>query len=330
MKEYSILVVGGAGYIGTHMVKELLEAGHNVVILDNLSTGNRELVAGGTFIEGNLGDAGLLDQLFSNYRIDVVMYFAAYSLVGESVVNPLKYYRNNLAETIELLDAMKRHNVDHFIFSSSAAVYGEPVEAPVTEAHPCNPTNPYGETKLAIERMLEACDLAHGLKYVSLRYFNAAGADESGAIGEKHKHETHLIPLILKVAAGELENIEIFGTDYPTADGTCIRDYIHVTDLASAHLLAMEYLMNKGRSAVYNLGNSTGYSVLEVIKTAEKVTGRSIQAVPAGRRRGDPAVLIAGSDKIRQQLGWRPRYEDLEIIIKTAWGWHGKDLKDSV
>jgi len=327
MKEFSILVVGGAGYIGSHMVKELLRAGHKAVILDDLSTGNRELVTGGTFIEGSLGDAGLLDKLFSKHRIDVVMHFAAYSLVGESVANPLRYYRNNLAETIELLDAMRRHSVNCFIFSSSAAVYGEPVDVPITEEHPCNPTNPYGTTKLTVERMLRECDIAHGLKYVSLRYFNAAGADESGTIGEMHKHETHLIPLILKVAAGELENIKIFGTDYPTADGTCIRDYIHVTALAGAHLLALEYLMREGRSAVYNLGSSTGYSVLEVIKTAEKVTGRSIHTIPAGRRSGDPAVLIAGSEKIRQQLGWRPCYADLEIMIKTAWDWHRKGLQ---
>ena len=329
MKETKILVVGGAGYIGSHMVKELLRSGYEVVTLDNLSNGHRDLLPGGAFIQGNAGDAELLDRMFSEHHIDAVMHFAAYALVGESVVNPLAYYRNNLAETMALIDAMVRHNVMRFIFSSTAAVYGEPDEVPITEDHPCRPTNPYGATKMAAERMLRDCDDAHGLKYVTLRYFNAAGADESGEIGERHDPETHLIPLTLKVATGELESIKIFGTDYPTADGTCVRDYIHVIDLAQAHLLALKALLAGGDSAVYNLGNSKGYSVREVVELAREVTGRPIRAVEADMRPGDPAVLIASSDKIRKALGWKPKYEDLETILKTAWAWHQKEAKVS-
>jgi UDP-glucose 4-epimerase len=329
MKEKKILVVGGAGYIGSHMVKELLRSGHSVVTLDNLSNGHRDLLPGGTFIQGNFGDAVLLDKMFSEHQIDAVMHFAAYALVGESMENPLAYYRNNLAETMELINAMMRHNVMRFIFSSTAAVYGEPNEVPITENHPCNPTNPYGATKIAAERMFRDCDAAYGLKYINLRYFNAAGADESGEIGERHDPETHLIPLVLKVATGELESIKIFGTHYPTDDGTCIRDYIHVIDLAQAHLLALKTLLSGGESAVFNLGNSRGYSVREVIELAREVTGRSIRAVEADMRPGDPAVLIASSDKIRKELGWKPRYEDLETIISTAWKWHQKEAKVS-
>jgi UDP-glucose 4-epimerase len=329
MKEKKILVVGGAGYIGSHMVKELLRSGYSVITLDNLSNGHRDLLPGGTFIQGNCGDADLLDRMFSEHHIDAVMHFAAYALVGESVENPLSYYRNNLAETMELLNAMVRHNVMRFIFSSTAAVYGEPADVPITENHPCNPTNPYGATKIAAERMLQDCDIAYGLKYINLRYFNAAGADESGEIGERHDPETHLIPLTLKVAAGELESIKIFGTDYPTDDGTCIRDYIHVIDLAQAHLLALKALLSGGKSAVYNLGNSRGYSVRKVIELAGEVTSRAIPAVEVDMRPGDPAVLIASSDKIRKELGWNPRYEDLETIIRTAWVWHQNEAKVS-
>ncbi len=326
MKENTILVVGGAGYIGSHMVKELLEAGHTVIVLDNFSTGHRDLLPGGLLIEGNLGDPKLLESLFTQHKIDAVMHFAAFSLVGESVVNPLKYYRNNLARTIELLDAMIRFNVKNFIFSSTAAVYGEPVQVPITENHPSNPTNPYGATKIAVERMLQDCDQAHGLKSVCLRYFNAAGADESGNIGERHQPESHLIPLVLKVATGERKDIKIFGTDYDTPDGTCLRDYIHVTDLAKAHLLALNHLLSGGQSAVYNLGNSQGASVHEVIRLAEKTTNRKIPIVETDRRAGDPAVLVAGSEKIKTELGWRPRYETLETIIQTAWNWHRKEM----
>jgi UDP-glucose 4-epimerase len=327
MKNETILVVGGAGYIGSHMAKDLLETGHKVVILDDLSTGHRDLILGGSFIEGSLGDAALLDRIFSKNRIDAVMHFAAFALVGESVEQPLKYYQNNVSATTELLSAMVRHDVKRFIFSSTAAVYGEPVEIPITEDHPKNPTNPYGASKIAVERMLKDCDSAYGLKTISLRYFNASGAHESGQIGEKHQPETHLIPLILKVATNENKNIMIFGTDYPTLDGTCVRDYIHVSDLAQAHLLSLNALMAEGESAVYNLGNSRGYSVREVIELARKMTGHPIPVVETDRRPGDPATLIASSDKIKRELGWKPQYEDLEKIIQTAWRWHQKEAK---
>jgi len=322
MKNLTILVVGGAGYIGSHMVKDLLSEGYEVVTIDNLSTGYRELLPGGQFFEGDLGDTKLLDKVFSKHQISGVMHFAAFSLVGESVKNPLNYYRNNIAKTIELLTAMIRNNVKFFIFSSSAAVYGEPVEIPIKEDHVCHPTNPYGATKVAVEHLLKDCDNAYGLKSVSLRYFNAAGADESSEIGERHDPETHLIPLILKTAKGEREDIKIYGTDYPTPDGTCIRDYIHVSDLAQAHLLALEALLSGKESAVYNLGNSKGYSVREVIELAGKVTGKIIRTVEVERRPGDPAELVADSEKIRQVFGWKPKYEDLETIITTAWNWH--------
>ena len=322
MEKRNILVVGGAGYIGSHMVKDLLRAGYEVVTMDNLSTGHHELLPGGIFYEGNLGDGKLLDKIFLKHQISAVMHFAAFSLVGDSMQDPLAYYRNNIAGTIELIAAMVRHNVKYFIFSSSAAVYGEPVEIPIKENHRCNPTNPYGTTKVAVEQLLNDCDYAYGLKFVSLRYFNAAGADESGEIGELHEPETHLIPLVLKAASGGQKNIKIFGTDYPTHDGTCIRDYVHVSDLAQAHLLALEALLSGEGSSVYNLGNSKGYSVREVIELAGKITGKTIRTVEVERRPGDPAELVAASDKIRQDLGWKPEYEDLETIITTAWNWH--------
>ena len=328
MKDYTVLVVGGAGYIGSHMVNELLKDGLRVITLDNFSTGHRDLLPGGMLVEGRLGDAALLDEIFSTHDIAVVMHFAAFSLVGESVADPLKYYRNNLAETTELLDAMKRHGVKHFIFSSTAAVYGEPTEVPISEDHPCAPTNPYGATKLAVERMLADCDRAHNLKYAALRYFNAAGADATGRLGERHEPETHLIPWILKAATGELEQVQIFGTDYPTPDGTCLRDYIHVNDLTQAHLLALEALLSGKTSCTYNLGNATGYSVRDVIEVARKVTGHPIPAVESARRPGDPAVLVADSAKIRQELGWQPKFEDLETMIRSAWDWHRFDKKE--
>jgi UDP-glucose 4-epimerase len=330
MKNKKILVVGGAGYIGSHMVKDLLDAGYDVITLDDLSTGHRELLPGGAFVEAGLGDSVLLDKLLSTHRISAVMHFAAFSLVGESMENPLKYYHNNIAATTELLSAMVRHNIKRFIFSSTAAVYGEPHELPITESHPCNPTNPYGASKIAVERILQDCDSAYGIKYISLRYFNASGADESGRIGERHAPETHLIPLILKVATGEHENIKILGTNYPTPDGTCIRDYIHVSDLAKAHLLALKELLSDGESAVYNLGNNRGYSVREVIEMARKVTGHPIPAVEEDKRPGDPATLIASSDKIKKELGWKPKYEDLETIIQTAWVWHQKEAAKKI
>ena len=325
MNDCTVLVVGGAGYIGAHMVDALLKAKTRVITLDNLTTGHRELHPGGKFIEGSLGDAKLLDDIFTTQRIDAVMHFAAYSLVGESVTDPLKYYRNNLASTTELLDAMRRHNIDRFIISSTAAVYGEPTRVPIAEDHLCAPTNPYGASKLAVERMLQDCDVAHGLRYISLRYFNAAGADKSGKLGERHQPETHLIPLILKVATAEREQVKIFGTDYPTPDGTCIRDYIHVSDLAQAHLLALDALLSGKDSAIYNLGNSKGYSVREVIDVARKITGHEIPAVESDPRPGDPAVLVADSAKIRKELRWQPRFEDLENMIQSAWDWHQFD-----
>jgi len=322
-----ILVVGGAGYIGTHMVRHLLEEGYQVIVLDNLSRGNQELLPGGVFVKGDLGDEALLDDLFSTHPVKAVMHFAAYALVGESVEIPLDYYQNNVVATVRLLQAMIRHQVKSFIFSSSAAVYGEPVEVPIRESHPCEPTNPYGTTKRMVEKILADCDAAYGLRYASLRYFNAAGAHPSGDIGERHDPESHLIPLILKVALGERDHIKVFGTDYPTQDGTCDRDYIHVNDLGRAHILALEALLNGAQSATYNLGNSKGYSVYEVIETARRVTGHPIPAVEEGRRAGDPAVLVADSEKIRKELGWAPKYEDLEVIIQSAWKWHQRDGK---
>lgn len=325
MTKQTILVVGGAGYIGAHMAKDLLHAGYEVLVLDDLSRGHRELLAGGIFYEGDLGDGVLLKKIFSAHQVSAVMHFAAYSLVGESVEKPLIYYRNNVARTVNLLDAMLQNNIRRFIFSSSAAVYGEPVYVPINEDHPCRPTNPYGTSKLTVERILEDSARAHGLCYVSLRYFNAAGADSSGDMGERHEPESHLIPLVLQVATGHRENIKIFGDDYPTPDGTCLRDYVHVSDLTQAHLLALRHLLAGGESAVYNLGNSKGYSVREVIETARRITGHPLPTLTTARRAGDPARLIANSEKIRHELGWRPRYEDLASIIKTAWVWQQKE-----
>ena len=320
-----ILVVGGAGYIGSHMVQELLDADYPVVTLDNLATGHRELVPGGEFVQGDLGQPELLDELFSTRSIGAVMHFAASSLVGESVQEPLKYYRNNVARTVELLDAMRRHDVSNFIFSSTAAVYGEPVETPIREDHPCAPTNPYGVSKRTVERMLADAATAYGLRYVALRYFNAAGAHPSGRLGERHQPETHLIPLILQVATGQRDHIKVFGTDYPTPDGTCLRDYVHVCDLTQAHLQALEALLADRPGGIYNLGNSAGYSVREVIEVARQVTGHAIPVEYAERRPGDPAVLVADSTLARRQLGWQPRFETLQAIIETAWRWHQRE-----
>ena len=322
MTKPTILVVGGAGYIGAHMSKDLLHAGYDVLILDDLSRGHRDLLTGGTFYEGDLGDSALLKKIFSTHKVGAVMHFAAYSLVGESVEKPLTYYCNNVARTVNLLDAMIQNDVKRFIFSSTAAVYGEPVHVPINEDHPRQPTNPYGTSKLTVEYMLADCQRAYGLQYVSLRYFNAAGADASGKIGERHEPESHLIPLVLQVATGQRESIKIFGTNYPTPDGTCLRDYVHVSDLTQAHLLALQHLLAGGESAIYNLGNSKGYSVREVIETARRITGHPIPTVTAARRPGDPAQLIADSTKIRRELGWEPRYERLASIIETAWIWH--------
>lgn len=317
-----VLVVGGAGYIGTHMVAALLEAGHHPIVLDDLSKGHRELLPGGDFVFGNCGDAALVDGILKNDRIDAVMHFAAYSLVGESVQRPLDYWANNVGSTAILLQSMLRHGVKRFIFSSTAAVYGEPERIPIAEDARIAPTNPYGASKAAVERMLGEAHAASGLEYMTLRYFNAAGAHPSASFGERHRPETHLIPLVLQVATGERPHISIFGADYPTKDGTCLRDYVHVCDLADAHLAALDALaQGRRRFGIYNLGSSVGYTVREVIETARKITGHAIPVVEAARRPGDPAVLVAASDRARAELGWKPRFEALETIVETAWRW---------
>ncbi|MDH5470849.1 MAG: UDP-glucose 4-epimerase GalE [Gammaproteobacteria bacterium] len=325
MSEAAILVIGGAGYIGSHMVMDLLRASYPVVILDNLSRGHRELLPGGDFVNGDMGNPQDLRAVFAKYPVKAVMHFAAHSLVGESVEQPLAYYRNNVANTITLLEEMERANIGHFIFSSTAAVYGEPVSTPIAEDHPCAPTNPYGATKLAVERLLADVSHANGMTFSILRYFNAAGADHSGKIGERHQPETHLIPLVLQVATGERESIKIFGDDYPTPDGTCLRDYVHVSDLTRAHLLALEHLLAGGANTTCNLGNSNGYSVRQIIDTAREITGHAIPAETVARRAGDPAILIADSSKIRRELGWQPAYEDVGDIIRSAWVWHQQE-----
>ena len=321
----TVLVVGGAGYIGSHMLAALLDAGYRVVTLDDLSRGHRELVPGGAFVEGNCGDAAILDRLFAAHRIDAVMHFAAWALVGESVARPLDYYRNNVSATAVLLDRMLAHGVKRFIFSSTCAVYGEPERVPIDEDHPTRPTNPYGMTKLTAERMLADAARAHGLVFSALRYFNAAGAHPARPLGERHDPETHLIPLVLQVATGQRERIAILGTDYPTRDGTCVRDYVHVCDLAQAHLLALERLLAGKPGGVYNLGSSRGYTVREVIELARKITGHPIPATDAPRRPGDPAVLVASPEKARRELAWQPRFEALETIVETAWAWHRRE-----
>lgn len=318
-----LLVLGGAGYIGSHTATELLDNGHEVVIADNLVTGYREAIPEkATFYQGDLRDKNFLIDLLNREKVDAVIHFAAFSLVGESVVNPLKYYENNLYGTKVLLDAMIETGVDKIVFSSTAATYGEPENIPILESDRTCPTNPYGETKLAMEKMISWAAKAHGLHFVSLRYFNACGAHKSGTIGEAHNPESHLIPLVLQVPNGKREFVSIYGNDYDTPDGTCIRDYIHVTDLAKAHILAVEYLMNGGESDIFNLGNGVGYSVKEVIETARKVTGHPIPAKEEERRAGDPARLVASGKKARKILGWEPEIKDLADIISSAWKWH--------
>lgn len=319
----NILVAGGAGYIGSHTVDTLAESGHNVAVLDNLETGHREAVhPAARFYRGDLRDGAFVDSVLEKERVDIVIHFAANSLVGESMANPLKYYDNNLNGTRVLLNSMVAHGVKKIVFSSTAATYGEPVRIPIQEDDPTVPTNAYGETKLAMERMFYWAERAYGLRYVSLRYFNACGAHESGRIGEAHAPETHLIPLILKTALGQRERIDIFGDDYPTKDGTCVRDYIHVSDLAQAHILAMGHLLRGGGSDIFNLGNGVGFTVKEVIDAAERVAGRPIPQAIAPRRAGDPAQLVASSEKARSLLGWKPQIPGIEEIVASAWKWH--------
>lgn len=317
----NILVTGGAGYIGSHVVKELLRQSHNPIVFDNLQTGHRKTVKNSLFIEGDLSDQKKLKETFQTYTIDAIMHFAANSLVGESVLKPLKYFNNNVKNSIKLIEIIEEYKIKKLIFSSSASVYGEPQKIPITEDHPCYPTNPYGETKWIFERVLQAYHEAGILNFISLRYFNAAGADPEGELGEDHSPESHLIPLVIKAALDETL-VPVYGTDYDTPDGTCIRDYIHVTDLANAHILALGKLEQKNFSAIYNMGNGNGYSVREVIEAVKKVTGRKVTAIESPRRPGDPARLVASSEKIREELGWTPKYPDLETIVETAWEWH--------
>ncbi|MBQ6686727.1 MAG: UDP-glucose 4-epimerase GalE [Firmicutes bacterium] len=319
----TILVLGGAGYIGSHTVYELIDNGYDVVIADNLETGYKAAVhPKARFYQGDIRSREFIDSVFDQEKIDGVIHFAANSLVGESMTKPLKYYDNNMCGTKVLLESMVAHDIKYIVFSSTAATYGEPERIPIMEEDRTCPTNCYGETKLSMEKMFKWTSLAHGMKFVSLRYFNACGAHKSGEIGEAHNPESHLIPLILQVPSGKRPEISIFGDDYDTKDGTCIRDYIHVTDLAQAHILAMEYLVKGGDNAIFNLGNGVGFTVNEVIETARRVTGHPIPAKVCPRRAGDPAQLIASSQKARDILGWKPQYDDLETIISSAWNWH--------
>lgn len=319
-----ILVTGGAGYIGSHVLKSLLKAKHQVIILDNLQKGHLKAVTGGKFIKGDLADKELLNQIFQENEIEGVIHLAADSLVGESMQNPAKYYRNNFNNGINLLEAMIKNDVKNIVFSSTAAVYGEAKQIPIKENNPTKPTNTYGDSKLFFEKALKRYQQIYDLNFISLRYFNAAGADLEAEIGEAHNPETHLIPLVLKTALGIRDKIYIFGDDYPTRDGSCIRDYIHVNDLATAHILAIEALKAGKESSIYNLGNGEGYSVKEVIDTVKKVTNSDFEVEIAARRAGDPAILIASSEKIRKELNWQPQYSELEMIISTAWKWHKK------
>ncbi len=319
----AILVLGGAGYIGSHTVYELIDAGRDVVVADNLQTGFKAAVhPKARFYQLDIRNRASLDVLFQAEKIDGVIHFAASSQVGESMSDPLKYYDNNLHGTMVLLQAMVAHGVDKIVFSSTAATYGEPEQVPILETDKTVPTNCYGETKLSMEKMMAWTSRAHGLRYVALRYFNACGAHPSGKIGEVHNPETHLIPVILQVPNGQREKLSIFGGDYPTKDGTCVRDYIHVTDLAQAHILALDYLLKGGENNVFNLGNGVGFTNKEVVDVARKVTGHPIPAEIAPRRAGDPAQLVASSEKAKTVLGWKPQYADLETIVTTAWNWH--------
>ena len=326
MKDTHILVVGGAGYIGSHMVKHLDRQGCRVTTLDNLSGGFRDAVLHGGFVQGDIADRALLDRVFASTRFDAVMHFASFIQVGESVLDPAKYYANNVVNTLTLLDAMRAAGVGKFIFSSTAAIFGEPQSERIDEAHPKLPINPYGRTKLMVEQALADYDTAYGLKSVCLRYFNAAGADPEGQLGERHEPETHLIPLVLQAASGRRAHISVFGQDYDTPDGTCIRDYVHINDLCEAHWLAVQGLMAGGESQAFNLGNGNGFSVQQVIDTARQVTGRDIAVQYAPRRAGDPARLVADASLAQSVLGWRPRHAALETLIGHAWQWEERCL----
>ncbi len=317
----TVLVVGGAGYIGSHMVWLLGQKGVDVVTLDNLSSGHRDAVLHGQFVHGDIADQLILDEVFREHKFDAVMHFASFIQVGESMQDPAKYYQNNVVNTLNLLNAMCAHGVDKFIFSSTAAIFGEPEYTPIDEAHPKRPINPYGWSKLMVEQVLADYDRAYGLKSVCLRYFNAAGAHPDALLGERHEPETHLIPLMLQAASGRRSNISVFGRDYDTPDGTCIRDYIHILDLAEAHWLALQYLQSEGESSAFNLGNGNGYSVESVIQAARRITGDTIPVQEGRRRLGDPARLVANANKIKQELGWKPAYADLDAIVRHAWQW---------
>jgi len=318
----NVLVVGGAGYIGSYMCKYLSKKGYHPVVLDDFSRGHREAAKYGTLYEGSIQDQGVLEKIFSSYSICAVMHFAAYCYVGESVTQPNLYYQNNVSATLDLLGAMIKHNIDTFIFSSTCATYGNPLDIPITEDHPQNPINPYGRSKLMVEHILNDFSNAYGLTHTCLRYFNAAGADPDGELGEAHQPETHLIPLAIEAAMGKREALEVYGDDYPTPDGTCIRDYIHIDDLAQAHFLALEKMLNDHTSDVYNLGNGKGYSVKEVIDKTSEILNMPIQQKKGSRRQGDPAILVGASQKAVDQLGWKPVYHELDTIIETAWQWH--------
>jgi UDP-glucose 4-epimerase len=316
-----ILVIGGAGYIGSHMVKCLLQHGEDVLVMDNLEKGHRAAVLGGKLVVADLRRRDELDQVLRQHDVECVMHFAAYASVGDSVINPSAYYENNVAGCYTLLEAMRARKIDKFIFSSSAAVYGEPITIPIPEDHPKNPTNPYGETKWVMEKMLQWYGAAYGIRSFSMRYFNAAGADPDGQIGEDHQPEEHLIPVVLLAALGRRAKVNIFGADWETPDGTCLRDFVHVADLAEAHYLAINALRNGAQTTAYNLGNGQGFSVKEVIQAVEQVTGRKVVTATSPRRPGDPARLVAGADRIKRDLGWKPNYPQLDVIIQHAWNW---------
>ena len=321
-----ILVVGGAGYIGSHMVLQLAHAGYDVVVFDNLSNGHRDAVLAGELVIGDLADRAALSRLFTAHRFDAVMHFASSIQVGESMQLPARYYANNVGNTLHLIETMVEHGVQRLIFSSTAAIFGDPIRIPIDEAHPRQPVNPYGWSKWMVEQILADCDRAHGLRYVALRYFNAAGAHPEGLLGERHQPETHLIPLVLQAASGRRAHIGVFGTDYDTPDGTCIRDYIHVQDLADAHLLALDWLMQGKGSVAFNLGNGSGFSIREVIRAVEAVTGQRVAVQDLPRRPGDPAVLVADSTYARAALGWQPQFTNLHDIVQHAWQWESKRL----